>query len=252
MWGATPPPPPTTLSFSFPTFLSLSLSPILPLYTPHLSHFSFSSPFFSLKLQFPILPLTVDPPFALAPIPRLVSWNAPFWGLRRWFALSDVLKLINLLSLSLSILGTGFSVFTVPLSFRAQFSFRFAARKTTSFLDFGVASYSGNYRLVSSVRSCSPFLVFCSVENLDLLNLYIIKIKIRIIKKVIIKVLDYDHNSSHFFTNILWNYWHVLSQLCSQKETQSFIKTSSLKINNSIKCIFSLILFFSLLWLLIL
>ena len=144
--------------FHFPHF---SLSPILPLYTPHLSHFSFSSPFFSLKLQFPILPLTVDPPFALAPIPRLVSWNAPFWGLRRWFALSDVLKLINLLSLSLSILGTGFSVFTVPLSFRAQFSFRFAARKTTSFLDFGVASYSGNYRLVSSVRSCSPFLVFC-------------------------------------------------------------------------------------------
>ncbi|KAG5130710.1 hypothetical protein JHK84_037107 [Glycine max] len=38
--------------------------------------------------------------------------------------------------------GTGFSVFTVPLSFRAQFSFRFAARKTTSFLHFGVASYS--------------------------------------------------------------------------------------------------------------
>lgn len=165
--------------FHFPHF---SLSPILPLYTPHLSHFSFSSPFFSLKLQFPILPLTVDPPFALAPIPRLVSWNAPFWGLRRWFALSDVLKLINLLSLSLSILGTGFSVFTVPLSFRAQFSFRFAARKTTSFLDFGVASYSGNYRLVSSVRSCSPFLVFCSVENLDLLNLCIIKIKIKIFK----------------------------------------------------------------------
>lgn len=168
--------------FIFISHISLSLSPILPLYTPHLSHFSFSSPFFSLKLQFPILPLTVDPPFALAPIPRLVSWNAPFWGLRRWFALSDVLKLINLLSLSLSILGTGFSVFTVPLSFRAQFSFRFAARKTTSFLDFGVASYSGNYRLVSSVRSCSPFLVFCSVENLDLLNLCIIKIKIKIFK----------------------------------------------------------------------
>lgn len=226
MWGATPPPPPPTLSFSFPTFLSLSL--LYFLFTLPISlTFHFHLHFFSLKLQFPILPLTVDPPFALAPIPRLVSWNAPFWGLRRWFALSDVLKLINLLSLSLSILGTGFSVFTVPLSFRAQFSFRFAARKTTSFLDFGVASYSGNYRLVSSVRSCSPFLVFCSVENLDLLNLCIIKIKIKIFKNGPNQGFRLRSLFHHIF--LLIHYWHMLSQLWLQKETQSFVKTSSLK-----------------------
>ena len=220
--------PSNTYSTSINNFFRLPPS----LHSPSLSLFiSFS---FSLKHEFLISPLTLGPPlpFALAPIPRLVSLNTPFCGLRCWshFPTCD-----GFLSLSLS------------HNFRNRvFGFHCSIQFPSSIQLFSVASYSGNY------LSFSPFLVFCSVENLDLLNLYIIKIKIRIIKKVIIKVLDYDHNSSHFFTNILWNYWHVLSQLCSQKETQSFIKTSSLKINNSIKCIFSLILFLSLLWLLIL
>lgn len=209
MWGATPPPPPpTTLSFSFPTFLSLSLSPYTSsLHSPSLSLFiSFS---FSLKHEFLISPLTLGPPlpFALAPIPRLVSLNTPFCGLRCWshFPTCD-----GFLSLSLS------------HNFRNRvFGFHCSIQFPSSIQLFSVASYSGNY------LSFSPFLVFCSVENLDLLNLCIIKIKIKIFKNGPNQGFRLRSLFHHIF--LLIHYWHMLSQLWLQKETQSFVKTSSLK-----------------------